>query len=198
MFVITQNEFFALGVVLCLYFKRALLVQLITGKNINSNLNIKEEVIKLIFRIYIVGVISKVYFPFTVAWGEYINFREPVIRLNPVYSIKIIYQQGGIRSLIYNLGGNLLLLMPMGFFISYYFNNIFNTLKRVFIAMFLISLFIESTQVVLSLIVPNICRFFEINDLILNSIGGVLGWKLYNNLSKKITHSIIRYISILL
>lgn len=35
--------------------------------------------------------------------------------------------------------------------------------------------------VVLSLIVPNICRFFEINDLILNSIGGVLGWKLYNN-----------------
>lgn len=73
MFVITQNEFFALGVVLCLYFKRALLVQLITGKNINSNLNIKEEVIKLIFRIYIVGVISKVYFPFTVAWGEYLS-----------------------------------------------------------------------------------------------------------------------------
>ena len=52
MFVITQNEFFALGVVLCLYFKRDLLVQLITGENIDSNLNIKEEVIKLIFRIY--------------------------------------------------------------------------------------------------------------------------------------------------
>ena len=197
MFVITQNEFFALGVVLCLYFKRDLLVQLITGENIDSNLNIKE-VIKLIFRIYIVGVVSKVYFPFTVAWGEYINFREPVVRLNPFYGVEIIYHQGGIRSLIYNLGGNLLLLMTMGFFISYYFNNIFNTLKRVFIAMFLISLFIESTQVVLSLIVPNIYRFFEINDLILNSIGGVLGWKLYNNLSKKITHSIIRYISILL
>lgn len=178
MFVITQNEFFALGVVLCLYFKRDLLVQLITGENIDSNLNIKE-VIKLIFRIYIVGVVSKVYFPFTVAWGEYINFREPVIRLNPFYSIKIIYHQGGVRSLIYNLGGNFLLLMPMGFFISYYLSNIFNSLKRVFIAMFLISLFIESTQVVLSLIVPNIYRFFEINDLILNSIGGVLGWKLY-------------------
>ena len=197
MFVITQNEFFALGVVLCLYFKRDLLVQLITGENIDSNLNIKE-VIKLIFRIYIIGVASKVYFPFTVAWGEYINFREPVVRLNPFYSIKIIYHQGGVRSLIYNLGGNFLLLMPMGFFISYYLSNIFNSLKRVFIAMFLISLFIESTQVVLSLIVPNIYRFFEINDLILNSIGGVLGWKLYNNLSKKITHSIIRYISILL
>ena len=70
--------------------------------------------------------------------------------------------------------------------------------KYVFSSIFLISLFIESTQVVLSLIVPNICRFFEINDLILNSTGGILGWKLYNNLSKKITHSIIRYISILL
>lgn len=182
MFVITQNMFLALGVVLCLYFKRDLFIKLITGKNIDSNLNIKEEVIKLIFRIYIVGVISKVYFPFIMAWGEYINFIEPVIILNPLYSIEIIYKHGGVMNLIYNLGGNLLLLMPMGFFISYYFSNIFNTLKRVFISMFLISLFIESTQVVLSLIVPNICRFFEINDLILNSIGGVVGWKLYNNL----------------
>lgn len=126
------------------------------------------------------------YFPFTTYWGEYINFREPVVRLNPVYSIKIIYHQGGIRSLIYNLGDNLSLLMPMLFFISYYFNNIFNTLKRVFITMFLISLFIESTQVVLSLIVPNICRFFEITDLILNSIGVVLGWNLYNYLIKNL------------
>lgn len=182
MFVITQNMFLALGAVLCLYFKRDLLFKLITGKKIYSDLNLKEELIKLIFKIYIVGVISKVYFPFTLAWGEYINFKEPVIILSPLYSIEIIYQQGGIMNLIYNLVGNLLLLMPMGFFISYYFSNIFNTLKRVFISMFLISLFIESTQVVLSLIVPNICRFFEINDLILNSIGGIIGWKLYNNL----------------
>lgn len=181
MFVITQNMFLSLGVVLCLYFKRDLLVKVITGKNIYSNLNVKEELIKLIFGIYILGVISKVYFPFTLAWGEYINFIEPVIILNPLYSIEIIYKHGGVMNLIYNLGGNLLLLMPMGFFISYYFSNIFNTLKRVFISIFLISLFIESTQVVLSLIVPNICRFFEVNDLILNSIGGVLGWKLYNN-----------------
>ena len=182
MFIITQNMFLALGVVLCLYFKRDLLVQIITGKNIYSNLDIKEEVIKLIFRIYIVGVISKVYFPFTLAWGKYVNFIEPVIILNPLYSIEIIYKQGGVMNLIYNIGGNFLLLMPMGFFISYYFSNIFNTLKRVYISIFLISLFIESTQVVLSLIVPNISRFFEVNDLILNSIGGIVGWKLYNNL----------------
>ena len=54
--------------------------------------------------------------------------------------------------------------------------------KYVFSSIFLISLFIESTQVVLSLIVPNICRFFEVNDLILNSIGGVVGWKLEREL----------------
>lgn len=181
MFVITQNMFLALGIVLCLYFKRDLLIQIITRKNIYSNLNVKEELIKIIFRIYIVGVISKVYFPFPLACGKYIKIREPEIILNPFYSIEIIYQRGGIMNLIYDLGGNFLLLMPMGFFISYYFSNIFNTLKRVFVSMFLISLFIESTQVVLSLIVPNISRFFEINDLILNSIGGVVGWKLYNS-----------------
>lgn len=39
MFVITQNMFLALGVVLCLYFKRNLFIKLITGENIDSNLN---------------------------------------------------------------------------------------------------------------------------------------------------------------
>ena len=53
MFIITQNMFLALGVVLCLYFKRNLFIKLIIWENIDSNLNLKKEAIKLIFRIYI-------------------------------------------------------------------------------------------------------------------------------------------------
>ena len=146
------------------------------------NLNVKKEIINLIFFIYIVGVISKVYFPFTLAWGEYVRVKEPVIILNPINSIKLVYGQGGIDGFIYNFGGNFILLIPMGMFIAYYFNNKFNTLKKVFIYMFLVSLFIESTQVVITLIFPNVCRYFETSDLLLNSIGGALGWKIYNKL----------------
>lgn len=179
MFIITQKEFLAVGIVLCLYWKLDLLVHIISGEKLVNESKIKDELIKLIFCMYLVGVISKIYFPMTIAWGEYINFREPVIRLNPITSVLIIYNEGGMRSVIYNLGGNLLLLMPMGFFIGYYFSNIFNSIKKILIAMFLVSLFIESTQVVLSLILPNVYRFFEINDLILNTAGGCLGYYLF-------------------
>ncbi|WP_300902895.1 VanZ family protein [uncultured Clostridium sp.] len=182
MIVVTQNMFLFFGVIICLFLKRNLLISIITRKSIDNNLNVKKEVINLIFFVYIVGVISKVYFPFTMAWGEYVRVKEPVIILNPINSIKLVYGQGGIEGFIYNFGGNLILLMPMGMFISYYFNNIFNTLKKVFISMFLVSLFIESTQVVITLIFPNVCRYFETSDLLLNSIGGALGWKIYNKL----------------
>lgn len=179
MFIITQKEFLAVGIVLCLYWKLDLLIYVTSGEKLLNKSKVRNEFIKLIFFMYIVGVISKVYFPLTVAWGEYINFKNPVIRLNPISSILIIYNDGGMKSVIYNLGGNLLLLMPMGFFIGYYFRNIFNNMKRILIAIFLVSLFIESTQVVLSLILPNVYRFFEINDLICNTVGGCLGYYLF-------------------
>lgn len=182
MVVITQNTFLFFGIIVCLFLKRNLLINIIIRKNKDSNLNIKKEITTVIIYIYIVGVISKVYFPFTMAWGEYVRVKEPVIILNPINSIKLVYGQGGIEGFIYNFGGNFILLMPMGMFISYYFNNIFNTLKKVFISMFLVSLFIESTQVVITLIFPNVCRYFETSDLLLNSIGGALGWKIYNKL----------------
>lgn len=182
MIVITQNMFLFLGVIICLFLKRNLLINIITRKNLDNNLNVKKEIINLIFFVYIVGVISKVYFPLTLAWGKYVRVINPVIILNPINSIKLVYGQGGIDGFIYNFGGNFILLIPMGMFIAYYFNNIFNTLKRVFISMFLVSLFIESTQVVITLIFPNVCRYFETSDLLLNSIGGILGWKVYNKL----------------
>lgn len=191
MVVITQNTFLFFGIIVCLFLKRNLLINIIIRKNIDSNLNIKKEIINLIFFIYVVGVISKVYFPFTIAWGGYVRFINPVIILNPINSIRHVYNQGGIDGFIYNFGGNLILLMPMGMFVAYYLNNIFNTLKKVFIFMFLVSLFIESTQIVITLIFPNVCRYFETSDLLLNSIGGVLGWKVYNKLSDMYNNKIL-------
>lgn len=45
---------------------------------------------------------------------------------------------------------------------------------------FLTALFIETSQVVLSLAFPNTKRFFEINDLICNTLSGVWGYYIYN------------------
>lgn len=49
---------------------------------------------------------------------------------------------------------------------------------------FFMSLFIESSQVILSLIFPNTKRFFEVNDLICNTLSGVWGYYIYIKITK--------------
>lgn len=49
---------------------------------------------------------------------------------------------------------------------------------------FFMSLFIESSQVILSLVFPNTKRFFEVNDLICNTLSGVWGYYIYIKITK--------------
>lgn len=51
--------------------------------------------------------------------------------------------------------------------IYYYSIEKVNSILKVALIIFLISLFIESTQIIIYLVFPNDRRFFEINDLIL-------------------------------
>ena len=52
-------------------------------------------------------------------------------------------------------------------------------LKDIIIIAFSISLFIKSTQVILSYIIPNLSRAFDVMDLICNTISGIVGYYLY-------------------
>lgn len=179
MFIITQNEFFFIGIALCLYLQVDVLVQIIAGEEIVTKDILRKDFMKLVFRLYLVLLISKVYFPLTVAWGDKVNFKMPIVLLRPIQGFIEAYGNMSIGKVIYNIGGNLILLAPMAFFLCYYFKELFFSKKRIAITIFFISLFIESTQVVLSLVFPNVVRFFEINDIILNTIGGLLGYYLY-------------------
>ena len=49
---------------------------------------------------------------------------------------------------------------------------------------FFMSLFIESSQFILSLVFPNTKRFFEINDLMCNTLSGVWGYYIYIKITK--------------
>ena len=49
---------------------------------------------------------------------------------------------------------------------------------------FFMSLFIESSQVILSLVFPNTKRFFEVNDLMCNTLSGVWGYYIYIKIIK--------------
>ena len=74
-----------------------------------------------------------------------------------------------------NILGNVLLFLPFGFFVGYFIKV--NKISVVFLITFIISLSIETTQLAIG-------RVFDVDDVILNVLGGILGFILYKILSK--------------
>lgn len=69
---------------------------------------------------------------------------------------------------------NVILTIPFGFFLRYYFKC---DLKKTTIYSFIFSLFFELTQLSgLYFIYPRSYRLFDIDDLFLNTIGGIIGF----------------------
>ncbi len=72
---------------------------------------------------------------------------------------------------------NILMTIPFGMYLRYYFKCSF---KKVFLCGFLLSLFFELTQLTgLYFIYPYPYRLFDVDDLILNTFGSLLGYLLF-------------------
>lgn len=74
----------------------------------------------------------------------------------------------------YQVAFNLLLTLPFGVYLRYFFKCSF---KKTLLFTFLLSLFFEITQVTgLFFIYPKAYRLFDVDDLIINTTGGILGY----------------------
>ena len=88
------------------------------------------------------------------------------------------------RLFIKNVVGNVLLFLPYGYFVGRYFSGKSKILS-IFLV-FLASISIECTQL-------SIGRVFDVDDIILNVIGGILGYLLFL-LFERIYHSLPKII----
>lgn len=118
-----------------------------------------KEFFNLIFILYIMCLFEVVTFQ-DVNFGtsNFIPFKE-ILRYNI-----------GSRLFVKNIIGNVLLFLPYGYFISYYLKN-----KKMLPSVVLtlaVSITIEVVQL-------NIGRTFDIDDIILNTVGGILGSGIY-------------------
>lgn len=72
---------------------------------------------------------------------------------------------------------NIMITIPFGVYMAYYFKK---DLKHIVLYTFLLSLFFEITQLTgLYWLYPSPYRLFDIDDLILNTMGGVIGYFVY-------------------
>lgn len=128
---------------------------------IKSNKNNKKNlIIKCIYIISYVIILRISLFPFTV--------EVPITSLTPTYNLIL-----DINLFEFHQIANVLLYMPYGFavFINNKFikNNKMEILKPV-----LLSISVESAQLISSIFSFN--RVFDINDIIENSLGGIIGF----------------------
>lgn len=145
---------------------------LITKK---EHVYIYREVLCFTFIIYILCLFQVVTFQDTSSIGtnNFIPFRE-ILRYK-IFSYHFFK----------NIVGNVIMFIPYGFFISLFLKS--KDIKVPFLLVFIASLSIETMQ-------RYIGRVFDVDDILLNCLGGVLGYfifyllkKLYLKIPKKYT-----------
>lgn len=102
---------------------------------------------------------------------------EDLIELKQINILKIIT----IPS-IYTVIFNIIMFMPLGVYLRYYYKC---SLKKTIIISLLISLFFELTQLTgLYYIYPRPYRNFDVDDLLINTLGGLLGYLIISPIQK--------------
>jgi len=127
-----------------------------------------REILTLFFMVYVLCLF------------QIVTFEDPLVssidnHFNLVPLREILRYSFGSRLFFKNVVGNLLMFMPYGFFASYFtkMDNKYYALSLIAFA----SITIETTQLAIG-------RVFDIDDIILNIIGGMIGYGIYRLLSK--------------
>lgn len=128
-------------------------------KNANKKLILHEELLLLAFITYILLLF------------ELVTSRDISIGgMNLVPFREIFRYPIGSENFYRQVAGNVILFMPFGFFATYYTKV--NKIRNISLITFLVSLTIETVQ-------KFIGRSFDIDDIILNVLGGVAGFLIY-------------------
>ena len=129
----------------------------------NKKFILHKELMALIFIVYILCL-------YVVVTGQDINYGG----INLVPFKEMFRYDFGSYKFMKNIVGNILLFIPYGFFSSYYLNN--KKISTNVVLCFVASFAIEAIQYYIG-------RVFDIDDIMLNVLGGFIGCLIYVALS---------------
>jgi glycopeptide antibiotics resistance protein len=157
-----------------------LLVIYMLKVNRKKHLTWDQNLVYSLFFIYIIAVIDVTLLPLPMnrrLIADSLKFHnEELNNFIPFKSITaIINNPIGIDITLRQLGGNILLAALFGFFIPRVLNRLNNIWKTLLIG-FLFGLSIECCQKILSFIIGLSYRPFDVDDILLNLIGVVIGY----------------------
>ena len=123
-----------------------------------------KEILMLGFIMYVIALFEVVTFQ-DVSWSSsnFIPFKE-MLRYD--FGTKLFFK---------NVVGNMIMFIPFGFFTSYFLK--LKKVYSIFLLTLLTSITIETTQLLIG-------RVFDIDDIILNVIGGLIGYLIFKIIYK--------------
>ena len=158
----------------------------------NKRINIAREIILFIFFVYFLFLLLVTIFKggcieFSNQFNSYMYREHGLLGIINIVPIKetintFMHSETGMRNSLRNLIGNILVFMPLGFFIPLLFDK-FNNLKKVLKVGCLSSLAIELSQLFVG---SNVC---DIDDVIYNTLGALAGficYKTFETIIKKV------------
>ncbi|MEG2058000.1 MAG: VanZ family protein [Romboutsia sp.] len=160
-------------------------------KNNRHKYNLIEFFIYYTFGVYISLIIGITIFPIPIQPEEIAlnieynlglkNNFIPII--NTVKNTSLDFKNGIILEPIIQVLGNLILFIPIGFYLPFFRRNI--CFKKVFFIALSSTILIELTQGIINLIVGYNYRSVDVDDIILNLLGAILGYYLFKFLYPK-------------
>ncbi|MEH7885171.1 VanZ family protein [Bacillus sp. JJ1609] len=183
--ILINGSFFIFIGVLCYVVLRGLFIV----KRYKNQLNVHwlTEIILFLFTIYLFMVISVTLFPFPIGFHD--QSGDFLISINIVPLISVIANinqigtayDGDVLFMVYliirNVGGNILLLMPLGFLAPILWKR-FRSVKAASLLGFSVSVTIELLQL-FQRFGGGWGRITDIDDVIFNVLGSVIGYLVY-------------------
>lgn len=160
-----------------------------------DKLNLYKEIITNLFVIYLFILIGVTIFPLRI--GSTIPYL-PNMSIRERYNINLIpfvdYYKNNIsvKGVIRNVGGNLILLSPFIFYLCIKFEKL-RSIKLCMLTSFLISLSIELIQLFMNILSLSYGRSVHTEDLILNTLGGIIAWYIFKYTYKGKFKDILNY-----
>lgn len=145
-------------------------------------INLKKSIVWVLFLVYLLLLFRVILLKYGFTYSLYLMKNHGSIPLDerirhsnflPMKTIfYYLFQHDNFRVSIENLVGNLIAFAPLGFLLPFLSPKI-KKFKNIFYASLILSLFFEITQLLTGL------GSFDVDDLILNVLGAILGLYLY-------------------
>lgn len=182
MYIINGSMFIVFGVISYLIV-RSILIRMKNKKHVNW----WKELIRFLFAVYICMVVAVTLFPLPIGFPSSAENLSRSVNIIPFASIfKDIGQIGRaydgdvlfmIGLIVRNVGGNILLLMPLGFLAPIIWDT-YKKIKNTILLGLTISVSIELSQLIESLF-SEWARITDIDDVICNVLGSIIGYFIY-------------------